>query len=232
VACDTFGPDTTRLDVAGPPRHRGLRQVGAGKAKDVHGLDSLVTSVSPALAYPVLFLLVGGESGGLPIPGETSIMVAAIAAAQGALHIWAVLLVAAAAAIIGDNVGYLIGRRFGRRIFLWGSWARERRCRWLEEADGFFQDWGPAAVAAGRWLPVARFTVAWLAGINHMRWRRFFLWNAVGGVSWVATIGLAAYFLGQAARSAIEALGFVGLIGLVLGVAGHLYWRHRRAASA
>ena len=191
-----------------------------------------VTSVSAVLAYPVLFGLVAGESGGLPIPGETSIMVAAIAAAQGSLQIWVVLLVAAGAAIIGDNVGYLLGRRFGRRIFTWGSFARERRRRWLDEADDFFQDWGAAAVVVGRWLPVARFTVAWLAGINDMPWRRFAVWNAVGGVSWVTTIGLAAYFLGQAAKSAIEALGLVGLVGVVLGIAGHVYWRRRRGEAS
>jgi membrane-associated protein len=84
----------------------------------------------------------------------------------------------------------------------------------------------------GRWLPVARFTVAWLAGINDMPWRRFAVWNAVGGVSWVTTIGLAAYFLGQAAKSAIEALGLVGLVGVVLGIAGHVYWRRRRGEAS
>jgi membrane protein DedA with SNARE-associated domain len=70
-----------------------------------------------------------------------------------------------------------------------------------------------------------------MAGINGMPWRQFVVFNAIGGVSWVLTIGLAAYAIGQAARSAITALGFVGLVGLVIALAGHLLWR-RRAAGA
>jgi membrane-associated protein len=83
-------------------------------------------------------------------------------------------------------------------------------------------------VVGARWLPVARFTIAWMAGINRMPWRQFVVCNAIGGVSWVLTIGLAAYVIGQTARSAITALGFVGLIGLVIALAGHLLWRRRR----
>jgi membrane protein DedA with SNARE-associated domain len=184
-------------------------------------------SAPGAATYPALFLLVMAESGGLPVPGESSIMVASVAAAKGSLSIWLVLVLAATAAIIGDNLGYLGGRTFGARIWLWGSWQRERRKRWLDEGDAFLDDHGALAVIAGRWLPVARFTVAWLAGINHMPWRKFVVWNAIGGVSWVTTVGLAAYTLGSAAQSAIQALGIVGLVALVLGLATHTYWRRR-----
>jgi membrane protein DedA with SNARE-associated domain len=140
----------------------------------------------------------------------------------------AVLAIGSAAAIIGDNLGYYCGRRFGRRIWLAGSWGRGRRLRWLEDAEGFMNRHGPPAVVFGRWLPVARFTVAWLAGINHMRWRSFALFNAIGGVSWVCTVGLAAYFIGSAAQNAITALGFVGLFALVLTIAGHWAWHRAR----
>ena len=78
------------------------------------------TSVSGTVGYPLLFLLVFGESAGLPIPGESSIMVASIAASTGSLSIVAVLLVAIAAAILGDNFGYVCGRAFGRRIWTVG----------------------------------------------------------------------------------------------------------------
>jgi membrane-associated protein len=187
-----------------------------------------LVSAPAAVTYPALFLLVMGESGGLPIPGESSIMVASVAAAEGSLSIQLVLALAATAAIIGDNLGYLGGRMFGARIWLWGSWQQDRRRRWLAEADDFLDDHGPLAVAAGRWLPVARFTVAWLAGINRMPWRTFALWNAIGGVTWVVTVGLAAYTLGSAAENAITALGLIGLVALVIGLAGHAYWLNRQ----
>ncbi|MGN6380901.1 MAG: DedA family protein [Gaiellales bacterium] len=186
-----------------------------------------ISSVSGSVGYPLLFGLVLGESAGQPIPGESSIMLAAIASSQGSLSIVAVLLIAMAAAIIGDNLGYLGGRVFGRRVWTAGRVMRERRVRWLDETDEFFAEHGSAAVVAARWLPVARFTIAWLAGINRMRWRRFVVCNAIGGVSWVLTVGLAAYVIGQAAKSAITALGFVGLIGVVIGLIGHMVWRRR-----
>jgi len=188
-------------------------------------------SAPSAVSYPVLFLLVMGESGGLPIPGESSIMVASVAAAEGSLSIVAVLAVGATAAIIGDNLGYLAGRRWGKRIWLWGGWQQERRRRWLDEGDAFLDDHGALAVIGGRWLPVARFTIAWLAGINRMPWPKFALYNAIGGVSWVVTVGLAAYTLGSAAKNAITALGLIGLFGLVIGIAGHGYWMRRRRAA-
>lgn len=184
-------------------------------------------SISGVYAYPILFALVLGESGGLPLPGESSIMVAAISASQGSLSIVAVLGVAAAAAILGDNLGYLAGRRFGRRIWTFGRFARRRRERWLEETETFFDGHAGAAVAGARWLPVARFTVAWMAGMHRMPWRRFVVFNAAGGISWVITVGLAAYVVGQTAKSAVTGLGLIGLVGVVVGVAGHVVWKRR-----
>jgi membrane protein DedA with SNARE-associated domain len=194
----------------------------------IPGLDSLPAAV----AYALLFGLVAGETAGAILPGESTIMTAAVMASEGKLVLPAVLGIGIAAAIIGDNVGYWLGRRYGRRLWLWGRWGRERRRRWLDQGDAFFEERGAHAVFAGRWLPVARFTVAWLAGINHMRWRRFFVWNAAGGTAWVLTIGLAAYGLGNAAKNAITALGLIGLLGLCLGLLGHWLWHRRRAPAA
>jgi len=156
---------------------------------------SALFSLPSAVTYPALFFLVLAESGGLPVPGESSIMVASLSAARGSLSIPVVLAVAIAAAIIGDNLGYLGGRLFGRRIWLWGSWGRERRRRWLDEGDRFLDDHGAVAV--------------------------------VGGVTWVVTVGLAAYYIGHRAQSAITALGLVGLLGLVIALIGHGIWTRR-----
>ena len=178
-------------------------------------------------AYAIVFALVAIESAGIPFPGETAVTVAGIAAARGHLTIAWVIAVAAAAAIIGDNLGYLAGRRYGRRIWTWGRLFRQRRERWLDEATAFMDDWGGYAVVAGRWITVARYTVAWLAGIERMRWGRFVVLNAIGGISWAATIALAAYWLGRVAKTGVEAFGAIGLIALVTFVAGHMYWRRR-----
>jgi membrane protein DedA with SNARE-associated domain len=191
----------------------------------VFGLS--LTSVSGSVGYPALFLLVFGESAGLPIPGESSIMVAAIAASTGSLWIVAVLFVAITAAILGDNLGYLCGRTFGRRVWTAGRIGRRRREQWLTDADDFLDDHGATAVIVARWLPVARFVMPWLAGMNRMPWRKFFICNATGGVGWVLTVGMAAYVIGSTAKNAITALGLVGLVGLVIGLAGHAVW-HRR----
>ena len=193
---------------------------------------SALFSLPSAVTYPALFFLVLAESGGLPVPGESSIMVASLSASRGSLSIPVVLAVAIAAAVIGDNLGYLGGRLFGRRIWLWGSWGRDRRRRWLDEGDRFLDDHGAVAVVGGRWLPVARFTVAWLAGINRMPWPKFLLWNAVGAFTWVVTVGLAAYYIGHKAESAITALGLVGLLGLVIALVGHGIWTRRSSHSA
>jgi len=188
------------------------------------------TSVSGTVGYPLLFLLVFGESAGLPIPGESSIMVASIAASTGSLSIVAVLLVAIAAAILGDNLGYVCGRAFGRRIWTAGRIGRRKREQWLDDVDDFLDDHGATAVIGARWLPVARFVVPWLAGMNRMPWRRFFICNAAGGIGWVVTVGMAAYIIGSTAKNAIVALGIVGLVGVVIGLAGHAVW-HRRQGS-
>ena len=186
-----------------------------------------LTSVSGPVGYGLLFALVFGESAGLPIPGESSIMVASIAASEGSLSIVAVLLVAMAAAILGDNLGYVCGRAFGRRIWTVGKIGRRKRQQWLDEVDDFLDDHGSTAVIVARWLPVARFVVPWLAGMNQMPWRRFFVCNAAGGIGWVLTVGMAAYVIGSTAKNAIVALGLVGLVGVVIGLAGHAAW-HRR----
>jgi membrane protein DedA with SNARE-associated domain len=194
------------------------------------GIDP--ASVSPIVAYGALLALVAIESGGIPLPGETALAVAGVASAHGHLSIVWVIVVAAAAAIAGDNAGFLAGHRYGRRIWLWGRLWRRRRERWLEEANGFLDDWGTSAVIVGRWISVARYTVAWLAGINGMPWRRFFPANAVGGISWAATIGLAAYWLGTVAKTGFEAFGAISLVLLAVAIAGHRVWRRRRRAPA
>src|SRR5437879_3613656 len=122
------------------------------------------------LGYLVLAGLVGAESTGFPVPGETALITAAILAHHGRFKIELVIAVAAAAAIVGDNIGYLIGRKGGRALLLKHGPLEERRKRFLELGEPFFERHGPKAVFLGRWFAGLRIAAAWLAGINRMHW--------------------------------------------------------------
>jgi membrane protein DedA with SNARE-associated domain len=178
-----------------------------------------------------LFVLVMLESGGLPVPGETALIAAAILASQGRLELWEVITVAALAAIIGDNLGYWVGRTGGRglleRFGFFSRWTE----RWLPWSERFFERHGAKTVFIGRFFSVLRVTAAWLAGIAHMPWWRFLIWNAAGGIIWAALIGLVAYYAGEAAVEAISRYGLIaGIVLVVLVVAGltglHI-WKRR-----
>jgi membrane-associated protein len=182
--------------------------------------------ISPAVGYAGLGALVGAESAGLPVPGETSLIAAAVLASQGHLSIPLVIAVAAGAAIVGDNLGYLIGRRGGRWLLTRRGWGENRRQQVLARGEIFFVRHGGMAVFLGRLLPWLRFTAAWLAGASRMPWPRFLLWNGLGGVAWATSIGLAAYFLGKAAAAVIGAAG-IALLALLMAVAVGTFLVHR-----
>jgi len=184
--------------------------------------------------YPLLFLIVMSESSGLPVPGETGLITAAVLASQGKLKIELVIALAAAGAIVGDNVGYLIGRKGGRWLLERpGRFLRQRR-QVLTTGEPFFERHGPKAVFFGRFVLGLRVWASWLAGATQMHWRSFVLWNALGGISWASAIGLIAYFLGHSASNAVEAFGLYGLAALLVAVGSALlvHRRHRREGGA
>jgi membrane-associated protein len=179
----------------------------------------------------VLFLLVAAESAGLPLPGETALVAAGVLAARGHMDIAAVIAVAAAAAIIGDNAGYWIGRTGGRRLLTKWSWLERHASRVLPWSERFFAKHGPKTLFIGRFVAVLRVTAAWLAGISKMPWWRFLLWNAAGGICWAITIGLVAFYAGNAAAEAISRYGLYGALAVIVvavGVwLGFRFWRRR-----
>jgi membrane protein DedA with SNARE-associated domain len=180
--------------------------------------------------YLVLFLLVMAESGGVPVPGETSLIAGGVLASQGKLQIELVIVVAASAAIIGDNIGYQIGRKGGRWLLERPGRFHRQRLQVLSRGEPFFERHGAKAVFFGRFVLGLRVWASWLAGANHMLWRSFFLWNALGGICWATAIGLLAYFLGNTAGNAIQAFGLYGLAAVLVAIAifvvAHI--RHRR----
>jgi membrane protein DedA with SNARE-associated domain len=184
--------------------------------------------------YPLLFLIVMSESSGVPVPGETALISGSVLASQGKLSIEVVIAIAALGAIVGDNIGYLIGRKGGRWVLERpGRFARQRR-EVLTIGEPFFAQHGPKAVFFGRFVLGLRVWASWLAGATHMHWRSFVLWNALGGITWACAIGLIAYFLGHSASNAIEAFGLYGLAAVLFAIVTTLiaHRRHRRRQRA
>ena len=165
----------------------------------------------------LLFALIAAESAGVPLPGETALIAAAILAERGHYSIVWVIVVAATAAIIGDNIGYWIGRTGGRALLeRWGP-VRRYAERALPPGERFFAKHGGKTVFIGRFVAVLRVTAAWLAGITHMTWWRFFLWNAAGGIVWATGVSLLAFYFGKAAADAVATYGVYALIVIVVG---------------
>jgi len=177
-------------------------------------------------ALLILFGLVALESFGLPLPGETVLIACSVLASQGALSIPLVVIVAALAAIIGDNLGYWTARTGGRALLLRYRLTRGYAEKYLPRGERFFARHGGKAVFFGRFVAALRVVAAWSAGLSHMNAWRFFAWNAAGGIVWATAVGLVAYYLGHAAAKAIGTYGLFAAGGaLVLAAIGFLVVR-------
>ncbi|HXO09747.1 MAG TPA: DedA family protein [Solirubrobacteraceae bacterium] len=189
-----------------------------------------IVGVSGHLGY-FLPAIIGLESMGIPSPGETALVLAAVLASQGHLEIWLVIVIGVCSAILGDNIGFLLGRHFGRDALAAPGPFHQRRVAVIAAGDRFFDRHGPKAVFLARWIAFVRFAAAWLAGINGMRFRTFFVWNALGGISWGVTYGLVGYFVGSAAADVITRFGAYAagaLAVLIVFGYGYLKLRERR----
>jgi membrane protein DedA with SNARE-associated domain len=193
-------------------------------------------SVTQNLGYPVLGAVVAAEALGVPLPGETAVIFAGLAASAHRLNIVLVVVVASAAAIVGDNIGFQIGRRGGRALLERPGRFHEERQRVIAIGDPFFERHGPKAVFLGRWIAGLRIWAAWLAGASAMSWRSFLLWNALGGISWATSISLAAYFGGKGVEQVLSTIGVYGLIAagvlIIVGLAVLMWHRRRRRAAS
>lgn len=188
---------------------------------------SLIQNLIHAYGLWVLFGVVMFESMGVPLPGETALVAASIyAGSTHQLGIIQVIAVAAAAAIVGDNIGYLIGRTVGYRLLLrYGGYLHLDRRRLLVGRYLFLRH-GGKIVFFGRFVAFLRAFAALLAGVNHMAWPHFLLMNAVGGICWAALFGGGAYLLGEKIRTVAgpTSLVFLALAAGLL-VAGSIFFR-------
>lgn len=166
---------------------------------------------------PLLFAVVLLESFGVPLPGETALIAFGILASQGHYSIVWVIAVAAAGAIVGDNLGYwVIGRWGGRALFERWAFLRRYSERFLPAAERLMSRHGGKTVFFGRFITVLRYTAAWVAGIGRMEWWKFLFWNAAGGICWATAVGLVAYYSGHAAADAIQRYGIYAAGGIAV----------------
>jgi membrane protein DedA with SNARE-associated domain len=179
---------------------------------------------------------VGIESLGIPVPGETSLLVGVFLATQGRLSVAIVALVGWLGAVIGDNLGYVIGRRWGTRLVRLPAVGRFYSPERLARAETLFQRRGWVAVFTGRFIALLRIFAGPLAGMHRMPWPEFFVANATGGAAWVAAIVVVGVLIGNNLDKAISLVGRIGYIGLgaaavlVVAYVGLRIWRRRRSA--
>jgi len=190
-----------------------------------------VTHLLLSYGLVLLFLLVGVEGAGIPLPGETALITAAILASNGHYSIVVVTVVGAAAAITGDNTGYWIGRLGGRKLLARTPIVRDSFHRILPVSERFFRRHGPKTILIARFIVVLRTTAAWMAGISHMRWRLFFAFDAIGATIWATAVSVVAYVFGKAAADTISHYGvdagIVIAVLVVLGLVGFRLWHKR-----
>lgn len=129
------------------------------------------------------------------LPGDSLLFAAGLLSARLGLSLPVIIVAAAAAAIAGDQVGYLIGRRFGRRLFK--PDARVFKTKFLDQADTFFGKYGARALVLARFVPIVRTFIPPIVGMSSLPYRKFALWNIIGGVAWVIVGVLAGFWLGR-----------------------------------
>ncbi|HEX6506289.1 MAG TPA: DedA family protein [Chloroflexota bacterium] len=191
------------------------------------GLDQILST----WGYLAVFAFVAIESSGIPFPGETMLIAAAAYAGAGHLQIPFVIGAAAAGAITGDNIGYLVGRTGGRELALrYGKYIHVDEAR-LATAEEFFQKHGDKTVFLGRFVAILRAWAAFLAGLNRMPWPKFFFFNASGGITWATLYGILAFELGKnlpLLDKVVKTIGYGGL-ALVVIAAVVLFFLRRRS---
>jgi membrane protein DedA with SNARE-associated domain len=185
----------------------------------------------------LLFLVIAIESAGVPLPGETALIAAAVLARpeHGNYSLFWVIAVAAAAAIVGDNVGYWLGRIGGRKLIARFAFVERYADRALPPTERFFQRHGGKTIFFARFIAVLRVTAAWIAGLSRMHWWQFSIWNAAGGIVWATGVALLAYWAGKAVADTAEKYGLYGVIVLIVAgavaLAGVHVWRKRFVAQ-
>jgi len=189
-----------------------------------------VEAIVTAMGYPAVFLLVMGECMGIPLPGETALLIAAAASGTGRyFNIWWVIAAAAGGAIVGDTLGYWIGRRGGRVLIVRIMKRFRIKAEHLQKAENFFAHHGGKAVFFGRSVSYLRVLTALLAGVSCMNYPKFLAFNAAGGIVWALVFGWAGFACGKnldVLKEWVHEIGIGILVIFAIGIA--LYFLGKR----
>jgi membrane protein DedA with SNARE-associated domain len=183
-------------------------------------LNDKIQHLSSGLVYGLVALLVFGEAAlfiGFVLPGETSVILAGVVASQGHVNVVVLCVLVVVAAILGDSVGYAVGRRYGDRLIELRVFRRRRVA--VERALAGLRRRGATYVFIGRFTAFLRAVMPGLAGMSQLRYRRFFVANAAGGLIWGVSFTLLGYFAGTALTSIERYSGWAASAVLVLMIA-------------
>ena len=185
-------------------------------------VDAFLVTIPPLVVYLIVGLMVGIESLGVPLPGEIVLVSAALLSSRHELAVsplW-IAVAATAGAVIGDSIGYGIGRRYGMGLFAWAGQKAPRHFgpAHVTAAERLFARWGVLAVFFGRFIALLRIFAGPLAGALRMQYRRFLGANVLGGICWAAGTTFAVYLLGIVAERWLSRFSWIGLA--VAAVAG------------
>jgi membrane protein DedA with SNARE-associated domain len=197
-------------------------------------IEHLLGNLEPfvhAYGAAAVMVILAFESLGLPLPGESVLILASVLAGRGELSLLPLMLGAWAGAVLGDNTGYLIGSRLGRAIVLrYGAKIGINADR-LNRVEAFFKRYGPATVAFARFVTILRQLNGVVAGMLKMEWKRFFFFNALGGALWVSLWTLAGFYFGEHVSDIkviahdLERAGAILGIGVLIAALVYGFWR-------
>ena len=198
----------------------------------IHNSLELIEYYMLLYGYWAVFFGVMLENAGLPIPGETILLIAGYFCSTGDFHLEFVMLVAACGAVVGDNIGFAIGHHYGRAILLrFGRFVFLTPKR-LEHMENYFKSHGNKTILIARFITGLRVFAALLAGASMMRWRIFFIYNVAGAVLWSIVITTLGYLFGQSLPLLVAWVGRTGTILLIIGVILLVViWRVRRRVN-
>ena len=189
-----------------------------------------LATLPPILVYLVVGGVIGMESLGIPMPGEIALISAALLAANGVTDIWWVAIAASTGAIVGDSIGYAIGRRGGRALLerFGRRFPRHFGPAHLAKAERIFARWGVWAVFFGRFVALLRILAGPLAGALKVPYGKFLLANATGGIVWASGTAFVIWGLGAAAERWLSGFSWVALlVAIVFGVVTTLVLKRR-----
>src|SRR2546423_7214828 len=199
----------------------------------LHNSLELIQHYMLIYGYWAVFFGVMLENAGLPLPGETILLIAGYFAATGEFHLPLVMLIAATGAVVGDNIGFAIGHHYGRGVLLrFGRFVflTPKRVRSMEQ---YFENHGNKTILVARFITGLRVFAALFAGASKMPWRVFFIYNVSGAVLWSVVITMLGYLFGQSLPLLVKWVGRTGtillIVAIILGLVAWRVQRHRKS---